>query len=812
MTDLGQPKQRTTIGFLIDWLGGRYHSMIWPGVMDAAQDHDANVIIFSGGSLYSPHGFLDQRNALYDLVSKDSVDGLVIASGSLSHYISNEEFETFCKGFGDIPIVSIAQSMTGIPSVLVNNDSGIKSMVAHLVEVHNYQRIAFIRGPDEHEEAEQRFSAYKSALAEHRISYNPDLVAPGSFNRESGIEAIQLFHEERKVNFDAIIAVDDDTAIGALEALQELGYNIPGNIAVTGFDDIEEARVLSPSLTTIHQPLYRQAYTATEMLLALLDGKQIPLRTELSTELVIRQSCGCLPESIRQAGTLPTINSHTVDDQKLIEWQMKIAHSLQSNLDTHDFSLPWQDLAEHLVSDLLSDLKTEENTLFIKSLDVCLQKTQGSKNFGMWQNVLTSLRQGLWQYFPQTAQTPGAESLLGQARVMAADALERLQSFQILQNKVRSLVVDESGTSLLATNDIDALMEISFETFRNFDIQSCFIVLYDQKTRESEFSSIKLAYDQHGLISLDPKTQHYLSKKLVPSHLIPHKRRYAWVVEALYFQREQLGFVIFEIGPKNGTIYAELRRQLSSALKGALLLQEREQAEEALKNAYRELESFSYSISHDLRAPLRAISGYGKLLKSDLADQLDSDSRELLDKINDAASDMNKMIEGLLTFSRASRADVNRTYLDLSVMAESIVNILRDGNPERSITVNILPKVIAKADKILMRNVLENLLGNAWKYTSKTMNAYIEFGTVREGEAIIYYVRDNGAGFNMEYAANKIFGTFQRMHTADEFEGQGIGLATVQRIINRHGGRIWAEAEVNKGSTFYFTLEKGNLK
>jgi PAS domain S-box-containing protein len=225
----------------------------------------------------------------------------------------------------------------------------------------------------------------------------------------------------------------------------------------------------------------------------------------------------------------------------------------------------------------------------------------------------------------------------------------------------------------------------------------------------------------------------------------------------------------------------------------------------ALEAANKELETFSYSVSHDLRSPLRHISGYAGLLLEDCGSGLDDKARSYLEKINSSTMKMQDLIDGLLSLSRVIRGDLNTVPLDLGFYAREIAQALQQADPSRGVSFVIAEHVPATADPVLIRSVLENLMGNAWKYSSKTEHAVIEFGSeLQQGERV-YFVRDNGAGFDMAYAT-KLFGVFQRMHSPAEFEGTGIGLATVQRIINRHGGRIWAEAEVGKGATFYFTL------
>jgi PAS domain S-box-containing protein len=219
----------------------------------------------------------------------------------------------------------------------------------------------------------------------------------------------------------------------------------------------------------------------------------------------------------------------------------------------------------------------------------------------------------------------------------------------------------------------------------------------------------------------------------------------------------------------------------------------------------RELESFSYSVSHDLRAPLRSIDGFSQALLEESGEALDEQGRDYLRRVRAAASRMGDLIDDLLNLSRVTRRELRHERVDLTEMAQGIVAQLRKADPERRAEFRIADAMIVHGDAHLLRVGLENLLGNAWKFTSKEPLARIEFGTMRLEGRRVHFIRDNGVGFDMAYSS-KLFGAFQRLHRASEFPGTGIGLATVHRIIARHGGRVWTEAEVGKGAVFYFTL------
>ena len=225
----------------------------------------------------------------------------------------------------------------------------------------------------------------------------------------------------------------------------------------------------------------------------------------------------------------------------------------------------------------------------------------------------------------------------------------------------------------------------------------------------------------------------------------------------------------------------------------------------------REMEAFSYSVSHDLRAPLRGIDGFSQALLEDHADQLDEDGRNLLGRVRAAAQRMATLIDDLLNLSRISRSEMKWENIDLTELVHSIIDDLRPSDPTREVAIVIATDMCVSGDERLIRIALENLLRNAWKFTRKTKDARIEVVPMLEYGPDVYAVRDNGAGFDMAYA-DKLFGAFQRLHSVSEYEGTGIGLATVQRIIHRHGGRIWAEGAVNEGATFYFTLQVPQLE
>lgn len=255
--------------------------------------------------------------------------------------------------------------------------------------------------------------------------------------------------------------------------------------------------------------------------------------------------------------------------------------------------------------------------------------------------------------------------------------------------------------------------------------------------------------------------------------------------------------------------FAETQRALMNMLDDIEVERTKvDQAKTLLESANKELEAFSYSVSHDLQAPLRAISGFAQAVGEDNATQLDSEGHRYLKLVQENAHKMGQLIQDLLSFSRLGRQAIGLVEISMEKLAKEVFEELRSEMPDRTVEFKVGSLPTAMGDPAMIRQVFVNLLANALKFTRLCEKAVIEVGYRQEGAGGVYHVRDNGAGFDVQFVG-KLFGVFQRLHTVGEFEGTGVGLALVKRIVTRHGGRVWAEGKVNQGATFYFTLERG---
>ena len=398
---------------------------------------------------------------------------------------------------------------------------------------------------------------------------------------------------------------------------------------------------------------------------------------------------------------------------------------------------------------------------------------------------------------------PGAASLLGPKKVLAVDDSETyLQGLaEALQADGCEVVLARSGEEaleLLAVQSVDCiLLDLLMPGIGGQE--TCRRVKSAPNMRDIPIVMLTAVEDRQSMIQgLSAGADDYIAKSsefdLLRARVFAQIRRKQFEDENRIIREQLLRAELESMEARTAKEVAEAR---------AALVEELEAKNE-------ELDSFSYSVAHDLRSPLRSLDGFSLALLEDYAEKLDEGGREYLRFIRESAQQMSQLIDDLLALSRVTRSDFQREQVDLAEMAHTVAARLQRTTPERQVEFVIANSLVVDGDANLLAIVLENLIGNAWKYSCKRAQARIEVGATSCGGRQVYFVRDNGAGFDMAYAS-KLFGVFQRLHSVREFEGTGIGLATVQRIIRRHGGHVWADGETDHGATFYFTLSGGPL-
>jgi two-component system, sensor histidine kinase and response regulator len=396
----------------------------------------------------------------------------------------------------------------------------------------------------------------------------------------------------------------------------------------------------------------------------------------------------------------------------------------------------------------------------------------------------------------------------------STDSLTRLPAYPPTDDRVNILLVDDQPANLVA---LEAMLqglgqnliraESGREALKWLLTHEFAVILLDVKMPEMD------GFETAALIRQRDKSRHTPILFLTAADNSQNHAVRGYAVGAVDYLVKP---VVPEFVRSKVAVFVELAKKSELLRRQTQLLAESEQAAvelaenraelvRDLEHKNRELESFSYAVSHDLRAPLRRIDSFSRAIVESQGERLDESGRRYLDRVREASQEMSQLIDDVLYLSRVTRADLREQDVDLSSLAQLILSRLQESDPARKAEVKIRPGVIVTGDGQLLRIALENLLENAWKFSSKQADSKIEFGVTQASGEPTYFVRDNGAGFDMTYV-DRLFGPFQRLHAHGEFPGSGIGLATVQRIIHRHGGRVWAEGLLGQGATFQFTL------
>ncbi|MBN1887752.1 MAG: substrate-binding domain-containing protein [Thermoflexales bacterium] len=596
--------KRLTIGLLAHAISDEYSTRVLQGVMDAVREENANLICFPGMSPNHPDRFSAQANVLYDLLNVERVDGLVFSGGTLSNFIGLEGYREFCQRYQPLPMASIAVALEGVPSVVVDNYTGMYEAMTHLIRVHNYRRIAFIRAYADNPEAETRYRAYLEALAEHGLPFDPALVSPpGAFDQAWGTKAASLLLDERalrpQLDLDAIVAPSDTIAMGVLDVCQARGINVPYDLAVTGFDDVGSAKFTIPPLSSVSQPTREQARQAARLVLAQLRGDSSPELLTLPTQLVVRQSCGCT--SLAVTGAAPGLpQDHAAAS---LERRETIVAEMAQAVETRTaMASEWaEEILDAFVAEIkpllspsgaLTDVADQASGgIFIARLEDVLRGVIDSDgDVPAWQNVISVLRRCTWPALANGAAGQRAENLWSQARVLVSQMAHLAQARGELQAAQQAQTLREIGQTLITTFDVGELMDELAVHLPRLDIPSCYLSLYENPHAPAEWARLILAYNQAGRVELEAGGQRFASPHLVPDGLIADDRPRCFVVEPLYFRQHQIGMAMFEMEAPDGQVYEILQRQISSALQGALLLQARREAESALEKACKQVE------------------------------------------------------------------------------------------------------------------------------------------------------------------------------------------------------------------------------
>jgi diguanylate cyclase (GGDEF)-like protein len=591
------------VAFFIAELEGDYACLFNRGIFDGAMDNDVNLLVFPGKTPKIPYFYQYQCNVIYDLVNVDNVDALILPSGLYCNYLSKEEYEKFYRRYLPLPIVSITIPLPEAVNVVVNNKKGLYDALNHLIRDHHCRRIAFIKGPEFNSEAEERYAVYLEVLNENKLPYDPDLVCPGDFTCYAATEAVNTLLDIRKVKFDALVAANDEMALTAMAALQSRNIRIPEDVAVVGFDDVEGARISSPSLTTVRQPIYEMAKKSVDLATSLIRGERVSANIIMNTEVVIRESCGCMSKEFQYINKVPVLELGRGSIQHLNKIQEVFVNNEMREIDRAKIKkkviINFIDQIFKVFENLDGPLHTQELLDYI--MTAINRENIGDDDVLYLQNMISRLRKRILRFASGHKNLIQIADFFDELRVLLMQVFIRRNArlWAIHHNDVRVLRGVLSGMIPKIYDTGESLDAITRE-LKQLGLSSCYIYLYEREIshyREQEWAmppsaELLMAYNKEGL-ELKHKGQHISAFRILNNEFLPQKERYVMVLNPLFFMEEQLGLMLCEFKIDDSYMYESIFVEISCALKLYYLIKAREQIETRLRDALHELEIYN---------------------------------------------------------------------------------------------------------------------------------------------------------------------------------------------------------------------------
>ncbi|MBN1410160.1 MAG: substrate-binding domain-containing protein [Spirochaetales bacterium] len=590
--------KRKTIGLFINELQGRYQGALWPGVVDTIRQNGAHLIIFDGNVINENYtSYRYQHNVIYNLGNRGNLDGIILVSAAIAARIGKSGLEEFCEQFRGIPIVSIALTLEGIPSIRIDNANSMKKMITHFIEHHGSSRFLFIEGSRTNEESRLRLEGFKQALNEYGIEDDPGRYFEGHFYIERTKQIMNDYIQKRGIDFDAIIASNDEMAIGCIEVLRSMGIRVPEDVPVAGFDDILEAGNHDIPLTTVSQDIYSQGNLAVRLLLDMIDGREVPAVSLLPTRLIIRRSCGCYEDYY---GALDRNKDETADDPP-------DGNGLKTFLSGR--------LSREDVSTLVDILfkkqnKKEKERAFLLHIEMMVKKyiTLSGETAGGDENLVFALQEAVHKmekWFAAHGHKPGAKAVNARLfREATFVILKTLQAGRIHQkirmNTMNFLVADIMHDISTAAEREEIFDAITAGLIR-LGMSSCYICLYDRTYRHSrddhwtlpETTRLVYLFRKEQRVHFELEELPFRTGSLLPDNFPLDKGLTGHVIEPLYFQEEQYGYIIYNLLPGREMLYDTLSYQISISLKNMSMSIERQYMTMKLNETLLEMEEYN---------------------------------------------------------------------------------------------------------------------------------------------------------------------------------------------------------------------------
>lgn len=812
-------KRRRTIAVALDYmvlLDDGFEAELRRSIDAHCRALDLDLLLIYGRAFEEPAGAV--HNRIFELIHPGRVDGLVIVSTSLAGFCGAEGMARFAERYAGLPLCSIGIELPGVPSVLLDNRPGMTAVIEHVLTEHDCRRVAFLTGPLGNPEASLRFQVYCELLERHGIVYDPDLVANGHFMKTGGYSAMFEILE-RGVVVDAVVASNDTMALGAIEALRERGYHVPGDIPVTGFDDLLLSRLSNPALTTVGQPFLTMTQAALHVVLEQLAGRPVPECLALPGQVVVRRSCGCNPLTYG-AGFGIFDNSATTPSAWLSEHSSEIRIALARRLSRMDEDGLRE--ADQLLAALEQALWGNADA-FYRALEGMLESAgAGNERYRALHDAVAQMRQEF-----SSVTTSWLEA-------MFCDAISLIATANTTAQLERRLKIDDDYLKLLHIGDRCSLaldlsslerelgMSLPEAGFRTVFV-SCFPSGIDW-----ELEPLVCLIDG---IAVKPAESRFAATYLAPPSIFPSQRRNSMLAFPLVFETQVLGVAVFEYVPEV-TGYIMVRDQIATALRSVLLHQEvlsrtmlhqrSIQERQAAAERFQALSVLAGGVAHDLNNALGPLVALPDVLLQELLEFENTHgvTPALADdiiSIKTAAMRASQTIKDLLTLGRQGRTarqalDLNR-IVEVSVSDDSL-RFLKEINSNVRVVVELSPdSLVVRASEAQLTRAVTNLVRNAVEAVPGGGNVIIRLSsthlttaisgreTIEPGDYAVLSVSDTGVGI-ADSQMERIFEPFFSTKRVGEHSGSGLGLAIVLGVVKEHEGYLDVRSTLGEGTVF----------
>ncbi|MBN1697138.1 MAG: response regulator [Spirochaetales bacterium] len=834
-----------TFGVLINWLHGYFGKLFFAGIKRAAEENNINLIVFQGSEIgytnpSTPYTFGNNDysyNIIYEYVNRDLLDGLIIF-GPVFTMLSHEKIMDFLSGFNGIPMVVTGIKAVNIPSIRIENKTGMKKLITHLIRDHRYEKIAYISGPEQHEEAIERLQAYREVLTSFNKTVDENNIIYCNFSSYSGFNAMKILLEDRGLHPDAVAAANDDMAYGAIRYLQSNGIKVPQDIAVTGFDDAEDLHYFDIPLTTVKHPIYETGVNGILHLRNILENKN---RTEdiiLPTYLIRRESCGCFnkrntPGDCRE-NVISEIAGKKIGKKRIKEILIDtITELLTPFVIKKDYLHFWIDEMKAFLN--RPDPGEHSMNRFLASLEnILLHTIEHHIDGTLWQHIISLLSSSLFAVSGTEHLHPDVERFLHDIRITVANHSMWQQGSLFMKKRKEDLIFQKLSQNCYRVFSLDALTETLSVELPHTGIKSFYIILYEElfdvdlynKGLLPEKARLLMAYKNNEMMSIVGEL-FFSPKLLIPKKFLPYENQFCLLVKPLYFEQTHFGYFIIQTTDIDTNHYAKFQFIISSVLNGVHIIIKQKLAERELELQKIQLEraniklksydqaknEFMANMSHEIRTPLNAIMGLNQLLNKT---ELNEKQKDYIRKIQSSSQNLLSIINDILDFSKIEAGELTIESIPFNIyqVIDKITNYvgvnLFDNNVDFIFDISNSVPVSLVGDPLRLEQILLNLTSNALKFTKKgeVVLSISAIKKTRKAVVLEFKLSDTGIGLTEEQS-RKLFRKFSQADssTTRKFGGTGLGLAICKALIKQMNGTIGVESEFGKGSIFYFSIE-----